>query len=209
MNGILPILQRVPVIPVAVIPRDLDPVNMASALLAGGIPVMEVTLRTPEGLPAIRRIHKEMEQMCVGAGTAWTAREAEEAIAAGAEFVVSPGRSDAVHAACLAHGVPYLPGVQTVSEAAYWMGQGLEAVKFFPASVAGGPAALKAFSSVLPGLSFCPTGGVSAANAPEYLALPSVPCVGGGWLFEKDAMAEGHWGRIQTLAATASRLGRL
>lgn len=206
MSGIIPVLERSPVIPVAVIDTGVSARQLADALLAGGISIIEVTLRTPQGLAAIDEIRRETDSMCVGAGTVWTAQEAIKAINAGAEFVVSPGRSDEVFKVCRMRGVPYLPGVQTVSEAAYWSRQGLEAVKFFPASVAGGVKALKAFASVLPELRFCPTGGISAADAPAYLALPAVPCVGGSWLLERDAIATGDWDRIAQLAAEASQL---
>ena len=206
MKEIIPILERSPVIPVAVIRAGTPARELAGALLAGGIPIIEVTLRTPEGLAAIAEIKREIGGICTGAGTVWTAQEALKAIEAGADFVVSPGRADEVFKICRMHGVPYLPGVQTVSEAAYWQRQGLAAVKFFPAGVAGGVAALEAFSSVLPELKFCPTGGISAATAPDYLALPAVPCVGGSWLLDQKAIAAGDWSRITQLAAEASRL---
>ncbi len=206
MTEIIPILQRSPVIPVAVVGAGVSACDLARALLAGGISIIEITLRTPQGLAAIGEIKRRVSGICIGAGTVWTAQEALQAMNAGAEFVVSPGRSDEVFKVCRMRGVPYLPGVQTVSEAAHWSQQGLAAVKFFPAGVAGGVAALKAFSSVLPDLKFCPTGGISAATAPDYLALPSVPCVGGSWLLEEQAIAAGDWRRITELAAEAAQL---
>lgn len=203
MTDIREVLKLSPVIPVAVIPDGADAVALARALLAGGVPVIEVTLRTPGAVDAIARIAAEVPEVFVGAGTVWTAEDAARAIDAGARFVVSPGRADSAMETCRARGVPYLPGVQTVSEAAHFAELGLPAVKFFPASVAGGVAALKALSSVLPNLAFCPTGGISAATAPDYLALPSVPCVGGSWVAEQDAVAAGDWSRIESLAAAA------
>lgn len=206
MTGIREVLALAPVIPVAVIPDGADAVALARALLAGGVPVIEVTLRTPGAAGAIARIAAEVPEMCVGAGTVWTAADANRAIDAGARFLVSPGRADAAMEVCRERGVPYLPGVQTVSEAAHFAQLGLQAVKFFPASVAGGPAALKALASVLPGLAFCPTGGITEATAPDYLALPSVPCVGGSWIADKDAMTAGDWPQIESLAAAAAKL---
>jgi len=206
VSSIREVLGLSRVIPVAVLPDDADAAAVAQALLRGGVPVIEVTLRTAGALDAIGRIAREVPGVCAGAGTVWNARDAERAIEQGARFIVSPGRTDDVLEVCQSWGVPYLPGVQTVSEAAHWVRQGLRAVKFFPAGVAGGVAALKALGSVLPELLFCPTGGITAASAPDYLALPQVPCIGGSWLVEQEAVARGDWARIEALAAEAAKL---
>ncbi len=152
------------VIPVAVIPKAADAVSIAAALLEGGVGIIEVTLRTREALAAIENISRELPDMCIGAGTVWTGKEARRAIEAGARFLVSPGRSDGALKVSSKRNIPYLPGAQTVSEVAYWKKKGLSAVKFFPASVAGGIPALKAFGSVFPDIAFCPTGGINAAK---------------------------------------------
>ena len=207
MTDISHILGISPVIPVVTFTPGEDAVAIARALLEGGVGIIEVTLRTQEGFSAIEVINREVPEMCTGAGTVWGASDALAAINGGANFIVSPGRTDEVHRVCQRQNVPYLPGIQTISEAAYWVGKGLTAVKFFPAEVAGGVAALKAFSSVFPDLMFCPTGGVSIQSAPRYLAMPCVPCVGGSWLVDGDAVKHRDWKKIRTLASQASLLG--
>ncbi|MES1926720.1 bifunctional 4-hydroxy-2-oxoglutarate aldolase/2-dehydro-3-deoxy-phosphogluconate aldolase [Salinisphaera sp. T31B1] len=196
-----------PVIPVVVTPTAEAGVEIARALLAGGIGVIEVTLRTAAGLDAIRAIGEHVPDICVGAGTVWTAAEAQNASDAGAAFIVSPGISDAVGDRCAELDLAYLPGAQTVSEIAHHRRRGLDAVKLFPASVVGGPKAIKAYASVFPDLQFCPTGGVSSDNAPDYLALDCIPCVGGSWLVDKTAVAEGNWQAITDQASAAAKLG--
>jgi 2-dehydro-3-deoxyphosphogluconate aldolase/(4S)-4-hydroxy-2-oxoglutarate aldolase len=202
-----PILKRGPVIPVVTVPDAADAPAIGQALLDGGIDIIEVTLRSAAGVSAIGEMRSSCPRLCVGAGTVWTQSQAADAIAAGAEFVVSPGFADAVLGECLDKAVPYLPGVQTVTEAARLVQRGARALKFFPASVAGGPAALKAFAAVFPGLEFCPTGGISPESAADYLALDCVPCVGGGWLTPENVLAARDWATIRSAAAVASALG--
>jgi 2-dehydro-3-deoxyphosphogluconate aldolase/(4S)-4-hydroxy-2-oxoglutarate aldolase len=201
-----PILELSPVIPVVTIPDASDAAALGRALLDGGIDIVEVTLRSAAGIAAIEALRADCRELCVGAGTVWTQAQTSDAIAAGAQFIVSPGFADAVLSECTDQNVPYLPGVQTVTETARLVQRGARAVKFFPASVAGGPAALKAFATVFPGLMFCPTGGITLETAPDYLALECVPCVGGGWLVPEAALASRDWDAIHTGAAAASRL---
>lgn len=201
-----------PVIPVVVVPDAEAGVAIARALAAGGIRVIEVTLRTEAGIDAIKAIAGEVDRICVGAGTVWSAAQADAAIDAGAQFLVSPGITDEVMGVARGRDVAYLPGAQTVSEIAHLDRQGATATKLFPASVAGGPAAIKAFSSVFPELVFCPTGGIKEDTVADYLALDAVPCVGGSWLTPADAIAAGDWQTITDRAAAAIRLadaGRL
>lgn len=195
------------VIPVAVIPTADVAAAIANALLDGGIGIIEVTLRTPDALDAIERIANDVPEMCIGAGTVWTSKEAKRAIDAGARFLVSPGRSDGVLKVSRKREVPYLPGAQTVSEVAHWKRKGLDAVKFFPASVAGGVPALKAFGSVFPHMAFCPTGGINPNNAGDYLALDNVPCLGGSWLLPGHELDNHDWKAVERLAREASLLG--
>ena len=154
------VMAIAPVIPVVVVSDAASAVEIARALVAGGIRVIEVTLRTEAGLAAIEAIAQQVDDICVGAGTVWTAAQAAQAIDAGAEFMVSPGIADEVNAVAQARDIAYLPGAQTVSEIAHLKRQGVTATKLFPASVVGGPAAIKAFASVFPDLVFCPTGGI-------------------------------------------------
>jgi 2-dehydro-3-deoxyphosphogluconate aldolase/(4S)-4-hydroxy-2-oxoglutarate aldolase len=206
MLSVRDVMRVAPVIPVASIEAHTDVAALAGALVRGGIPIIEITMRTPEALPAIEALRDEVPGICVGVGTAWTGPQALDAIAAGAQFVVSPGISDPVHEVCVSRDVPLLPGAQTASEIAHWVARGLTAVKFFPAEYAGGVGALKSFAAVFPGLEFCPTGGVSEANAAAYLTLPQVPCVGGSWLLDRAAIRACDWGRIETLARAATGL---
>jgi len=175
------ILDAAPVIPVLVIEREEDAVPIARALVAGGLRVLEVTLRTPAALGAIRAM-KQVEGAIVGAGTVLNARQYEQAVEAGSEFVVSPGFTSAVGDAAARSGVPLLPGVADAGDIMRVLDFGITRMKFFPAVVSGGVPGLKAFSSVFGGVRFCPTGGITLENAPEWLALPSVACVGGTWL---------------------------
>lgn len=189
------------VIPVVNIDDPGQAVPLAKALLEGGVGIIEVTLRTKAGVESIKRISQGVPDMCVGAGTVWTRKAAKQVRKAGAQFMVSPGRSDAVYKYCSKHQIALLPGVQTASEIAVWVERGYEAVKFFPAEVAGGVSALKAFSSVFGNLKFCPTGGISSESSQDYLSLPSVVCVGGSWLVSKKALAEGDWASITEAAS--------
>lgn len=197
-----------PVIPVATISRLGDAVPLAEALLDGGVSVIEVTLRADAALAAIEAIRKHCPEMYVGAGTVWSAEQAMRAASAGAEFLVSPGLADAVQDIASSLRLPHLAGGQTASELAHLVARGARAAKFFPAGPAGGPAAIKALAAVFPDLLFCPTGGVSEANAAEYLQLPCVPCVGGSWLVAEPLLAEQNWTAVRTLAMRAAQLGK-
>ena len=201
------VLKISPVIPVVVIPPEVDAVQLAQALLSGGIGVIEITLRTKNAVDAIESICNELDEICVGAGTVWSKEEAEKVIEAGAQFIVSPAFVRDVHHACLEHSIPYLPGVATVGEAAHCKSLGLSAVKVFPANIVGGPPAIKAFASVLPELTYCPTGGVNLDSAPEYLSLDNIVCVGGSWVIEKDNILAGDWKSVQkTVRETLQQL---
>ncbi|MES1927961.1 keto-hydroxyglutarate-aldolase/keto-deoxy-phosphogluconate aldolase [Salinisphaera dokdonensis CL-ES53] len=200
------VMAIAPVIPVVVVPDAASGVEIARALVAGGIGVIEVTLRTEAGLAAIEAIANEVDGICVGAGTVWTAAQAARAIDAGAEFMVSPGIADEVNGVAQTRDVAYLPGAQTVSEIAHLRRQGVDATKLFPASVVGGPAAIKAFLSVFPDLVFCPTGGIKEDTANDYLALDCVPCVGGSWLVSADAVNAGDWEAVRAAAERAAAL---
>ena len=204
----LQVMQDSPVIPVIVLTDVTQAVLMARALVAGGIRMLEVTLRTPQALACIEAIAREVPEAVTGAGTVRSAADAQACAMAGARFVVSPGYTHAVGQACRDLGLPLLPGVATGSEIMMAQEDGLTELKFFPAMQAGGPAMLKAWSGPFGDVRFCPTGGVSAANAAEFLALPNVVCVGGSWLTPADAMARGNWAQITALAHQACRLPR-
>ncbi|MFF0585862.1 bifunctional 4-hydroxy-2-oxoglutarate aldolase/2-dehydro-3-deoxy-phosphogluconate aldolase [Streptomyces sp. NPDC003781] len=201
------VLDLAPVVPVVVVDDLADAVPLARALVAGGLPAIEVTLRTPVALDAIRAIAGEVPGAVVGAGTVVTAEQVAEVVAAGARFLVSPGWTEALLEAMRASGVPFLPGVSTTSEVVALLERGVREMKFFPAEAAGGTAYLKALAAPLPQARFCPTGGISPASAPEYLALPNVGCVGGSWMLPKDALAGRDWGRVEALAREAAALG--
>ncbi|WP_017537651.1 bifunctional 4-hydroxy-2-oxoglutarate aldolase/2-dehydro-3-deoxy-phosphogluconate aldolase [Nocardiopsis halophila] len=195
-----------PVVPVVVLDDAGTAVPLARALARGGLPAIEVTLRTEAGLTAIERIAAEVPEAVVGAGTVTTPGLAAAAAKAGAAFLVSPGCTDRLRGAMADTGVPFLPGVATASEAMTLLEQGVDALKFFPAEAAGGRTYLKSLSGPLPQVRFCPTGGVTPASAPEYLALPNVGCVGGTWLTPRDAVEAGDWDRIESLAREAAAL---
>jgi 2-dehydro-3-deoxyphosphogluconate aldolase/(4S)-4-hydroxy-2-oxoglutarate aldolase len=196
-----------PVIPVLVVDDAAHARPLAEALVAGGLPVLEVTLRTPAALDAIRAM-AEVEGGVVGAGTLIRPADVVAAKAAGALFGVSPGVTDELLAACEAEDLPLLGGVATVTEAMRMLARGYDVAKFFPAEANGGAAALKAFAGPLPQVSFCPTGGVTPQNAPDYLKLPNVLCVGGSWVASAALMKAGRWDEIERLAREASRLER-
>ncbi len=198
------VLDLAPVVPVVVLEDAADAVPLARALVAGGLPAIEVTLRTSAALDAIKAIAAEVPDAVVGAGTVISARNVSDTVAAGARFLVSPGWTDALLNAMKASGVPFLPGVSTTSEVVALLERGVTEMKFFPAEAAGGTAYLKALSAPLPQARFCPTGGISLASAPSYLALPNVGCVGGSWMVPADAVAAGDWARVERLAAEAS-----
>ncbi|MFK0153635.1 bifunctional 4-hydroxy-2-oxoglutarate aldolase/2-dehydro-3-deoxy-phosphogluconate aldolase [Streptomyces sp. NPDC090493] len=200
------VLDLAPVVPVVVIEDAADAVPMARALLDGGLPVIEVTLRTPAALDAIRAVAAAVPDAVVGAGTVLTPEQVTECVAAGARFLVSPGWTDGLLAAMAASGVPYLPGVSTASEVVALLERGVREMKFFPAQAAGGTAYLRSLAGPLPRARFCPTGGIGPDNAPEYLALPNVGCVGGTWMVPADAVAAGDWDRVRELARGAAGL---
>jgi 2-dehydro-3-deoxyphosphogluconate aldolase/(4S)-4-hydroxy-2-oxoglutarate aldolase len=195
-----------PVIPVIVLRRVEHAVPMAEALLAGGVKVLEVTLRTPVALQCIEAIAKAVPQAIVGAGTLRSAADARAARDAGCWFGVSPGYTRDVGIACRDVGLALLPGVATASEVMAANADGLTLLKFFPAVPAGGVAMLKALHGPFPDVAFCPTGGLTADNAPQFLALPNVRVCGGSWLTPADAMEQGDWARITRLAREATQL---
>jgi len=195
-----------PVIPVIVIQRLQDAVPLAQALVAGGVRVLEVTMRTPVALAAIEAIARAVPEAIVGAGTIRSAADARAAKDAGSLFGVSPGYTAAVGAACRAAGLPLLPGVATASEVMAAQADGLGFLKFFPATAAGGIPMLKALAGPFPDVSFCPTGGITPETAPQFLALANVRVCGGSWLTPADAVAAGDWSRITELARAAGAL---
>ncbi|MCD2342103.1 bifunctional 4-hydroxy-2-oxoglutarate aldolase/2-dehydro-3-deoxy-phosphogluconate aldolase [Ideonella azotifigens] len=197
-----------PVIPVIVIDNLADAVPLAQALVAGGVKVLEVTLRTPVALQAIEAMVKAVQGAIVGAGTIRSADDARAAKAAGAVFGVSPGYTPEVGAACRELSLPLLPGVATASEVMMAQADGLRFLKFFPATAAGGIPMLKALAGPFPDVVFCPTGGISLQTAPDFLALPNVKVCGGSWLTPADAVKAGDWARITRLAQEASALAR-
>lgn len=201
------LLSVVPVVPVVVIDDLAHAVPVARALAAGGLPVIELTLRTPVALEAIHAIATEVPEILVGAGTIVSPGQIKLAIDAGAQFLVSPGSTPDLLSAMAASGVPFLPGTATVSEALAVLEAGFTEMKFFPAEAAGGAAYLRSIAAPLPAARFCPTGGITAASAPSYLSLPNVGCVGGSWLTPADALANGDWHRISTLATEAATMG--
>lgn len=200
------VLDVVPVMPVVVIDDLATAVPLARALVDGGLPAIELTLRTAVALDALRAIAAEVPEIALGAGTITAPAQAAAAVAAGARFLVSPGTTPALLEAMLETGVPFLPGTSTVSEVMTVLDAGLTEMKFFPAEAAGGAPYLKSVAGPLPQARFCPTGGITPASAPGYLALPNVGCVGGSWLTPADAVASGDWERISKLAAEAAAL---
>ena len=204
--NVLELMRLGPVIPVIVIERIEDAVPLARALVAGGVRVLELTLRTPVALRAIEAVSNEVEGAIVGVGTLTRPDDFERSVRAGAVFGVSPGLTLELIAAARANALPLLPGVMTPSEVLAARAAGFTEMKLFPAQQAGGVGMLKALGGPLPDVTFCPTGGINAASAPDFLALPNVACVGGSWLAPADAVAAGDWSRITSLAQAASRL---
>ncbi|MFD0909379.1 bifunctional 4-hydroxy-2-oxoglutarate aldolase/2-dehydro-3-deoxy-phosphogluconate aldolase [Ruegeria arenilitoris] len=194
-----------PIVPVLVVDDATHARPLAEALVAGGLPALEVTLRTPAALDAIRAM-AQVPGGVVGAGTLVTPDDVRAAKEAGAQFGVSPGATDALIAACEAEGLPLLPGAATATEAMRLLEQGYDMLKFFPAEASGGAPALKAIGAPLPQITFCPTGGVSPANARDYLSLPNVICAGGSWVAPKQMVTQGNWAGIETLAREAAAL---
>ena len=200
------LLLKVPVIPVLTIERVADAVPLARALAAGGLPVIEVTLRTASALDALRAIAAEVPEAVAGIGTVTTPADVTRACDAGAKFLVSPGTPAALADALADAPVSVLPGCATVTEAMTLAGRGFLVLKFFPAEPAGGARWLRAVAAPLPDIRFCPTGGIDAANAAAYLALPNVIAVGGSWVAPADAIAARDFARVTELARAAARL---
>lgn len=201
-----PILTAAPVVPVLTIEDTSTAVKLARALVKGGLPAIEITLRTAAALDAVRSVAAEVEGAFAGVGTVLDAAQLKQAEAAGAIFAVSPGASPGLLDAAADSALPLLPGAATASEAMALMERGYEILKFFPAGPAGGVAYLKALAAPLAAIRFCPTGGVSLQNAPDYLKLDNVICVGGSWVAPQDAIAAGDWQRIEELARQAAGL---
>ena len=206
MIDTLSLASHGPVIPVIVLQRVEDAVPLAEALLAGGVKVLEVTLRTPVALRCIEAIAKALPEALVGAGTIRSAADAQAALDAGSRFAVSPGYTAEIGVACRRIGLPLLPGVATASEVMAASADGLDFLKFFPAVQAGGLAMLKALGGPFPDIVFCPTGGITVESAPQFLALSNVKVCGGSWLTPADAVAAGDWARITRLAREACAL---
>jgi 2-dehydro-3-deoxyphosphogluconate aldolase/(4S)-4-hydroxy-2-oxoglutarate aldolase len=201
------LLGIAPVIPVVVLDSVDQAVPVARALVAGGLPVIELTLRTPVALDAMRAIAEEVPEITLGAGTVTSAELAKAARDAGASFLVSPGATPRLMEAMLDTGLPFLPGTATVSEVLAVLEYGVTQMKFFPAEVSGGTAYLASLPTVVPAARFCPTGGIRPGTAPDYLALPNVGCVGGTWITPKAALESGDWNTVTRLAAEAAALG--
>jgi len=204
--NVLELMRLGPVIPVIIIDRLEQAVPLAKALVAGGVRVLEVTLRTPVALEAIRAIASEVGDAIVGVGTISRPDDFVQAAAAGARFGVSPGLTPSLIDGARASGLPLLPGVMTPSDIIAARTAGFTELKLFPAQQAGGIGMLKALGSPFPDVMFCPTGGVTAESAPDFLVLPNVACVGGSWLTPKDIVAKGEWARITDLARAAASL---
>ncbi|ALN72515.1 2-dehydro-3-deoxy-phosphogluconate aldolase [Aureimonas sp. AU20] len=205
-HALLEILEAQPVMPVVAVESAADGVKLAEALVKGGLPAIEVTLRTPAALDAIRAISADVPGAICGAGTILTPRQFDEAVEAGSRFIVSPGTTHEVLDAAKTSEVPLLPGAATPSELMAMIEEGYEILKFFPAEQLGGIPYLKSLAPVFKAIRFCPTGGVSPSNVSDYLALPNVVCVGGSWIAPKDMIAEGRFDTITQLAREASAL---
>jgi 2-dehydro-3-deoxyphosphogluconate aldolase / (4S)-4-hydroxy-2-oxoglutarate aldolase len=198
------LLRETRIVPVITIHDVNSAIGLATALRDGGLPVLELTLRTEAGLPAIKRIASEVPDVVVGAGTVLTAQQYVDAREAGAEFIVSPGCTDQLLRAALDAGGAFLPGAVTASEVIRVLDAGIQLLKFFPAQSSGGTAAVKALGGPFPDVKFCPTGGIDLALAHEYLALPNVVCIGGSWMVPQSLIERGDWDAITQLAAEAS-----
>jgi 2-dehydro-3-deoxyphosphogluconate aldolase/(4S)-4-hydroxy-2-oxoglutarate aldolase len=207
-DKLLPILEGQSVIPVLKIERLADAVPLARALAAGGLPAVEITLRTPDAIDAIRLVADEVPEALVGAGTVLSARNFNQAVDAGARFIVSPGTTQELLDCARASDIPFLPGGITPSEIMALREEGYSVLKFFPAEQAGGAAFLKSLAAPLAGIRFCPTGGVSLANAHDYLGLSNVVCVGGSWVAPDDLIKAKDWSGITALARQAAGLPR-
>jgi 2-dehydro-3-deoxyphosphogluconate aldolase/(4S)-4-hydroxy-2-oxoglutarate aldolase len=200
------LIDRVPVIPVVVLHDVAHAVPVAEALVAGGVPVIELTLRTPAALRCIEEIATHVPEILLGAGTIVAPDQARQAQSAGAQFLVSPGTTDRLLSAMQDTGLPHLPGASTVTEVLRLLELGYSELKFFPAEVSGGVGFLKAIGAPVPQARFCPTGGITETSASSYLALPNVGCVGGTWLTPAGAIADRDWARISRLASESLEL---
>jgi len=207
-NKIQAILSRAPVVPVLVVDDASRAVDMAKALVAGGLPAIEITLRTPAALAAIEAVASRVADAIPGVGTVLSAKDLEAASHAGAQFAVSPGATPDLLAAALTSDLALLPGAATASEAMALFEAGYGFQKFFPAEAAGGAPFLKSLASPLPGIRFCPTGGITETNAPDYLKLDNVVCVGGSWVVPGELIARADWAGIESLARRASTLSQ-
>jgi 2-dehydro-3-deoxyphosphogluconate aldolase/(4S)-4-hydroxy-2-oxoglutarate aldolase len=205
-SAITRIMRTAPVIPVITIEQPEQALPLAEALVAGGLRVLEITLRTPHALAAITAIRQGLPDAIVGAGTVINRSNYQQALDAGAEFIVSPGFTPELLACAKSSAVPFLPGVNTPSEIMQLFGHGITAMKFFPAEAAGGVPMLKSLGAPLPQALFCPTGGITPANAKDYLALPNVACVGGSWMVTQELERAARWDRIRALAQEAAQL---
>jgi 2-dehydro-3-deoxyphosphogluconate aldolase/(4S)-4-hydroxy-2-oxoglutarate aldolase len=205
-NAVLAILRLAPVIPVLTVEGPADAVPLARALVAGGLPVLEITLRTPGALAAMEAIARDVPGAVVGAGTVLNVAQVRDSVSAGARFLVSPGATRTLAEAAASSPAPLLPGVATASEAMAMEELGYTVLKFFPAEPAGGVPYLKSLGAPLPQFTFCPTGGIDAEKAKAYLALPNVACVGGSWVTPAAALKAGDWAQVEALAAAAARL---
>ena len=205
-ESLIPVMTGQTVIPVLLIDKAADAVPLARALAKGGLPAIEITLRTSAALDAIRAVAEDVPEAIVGAGTILNAAHYEQAVTSGSKFIVSPGVTDAILKAADNSPVPLLPGCATASEVMSLRERGYTHVKFFPAEQAGGAAYLKALSSPLAGTFFCPTGGISLSNTMNYLTLPNVLCIGGSWIAPKELVNDGKWDEITALAAAAAAL---
>ena len=201
----LEVLNMAPVVPVLVVEDVTKAFDLGTALVAGGLPALEVTLRTDGALDVIAEMAR-VKGGFVGAGTLLTPQDVKEAKAAGAQFGVSPGATDVLIAACESMGLPLLPGAATASESMRLLEKGYSVQKFFPAEASGGAKALGSFASPLPQINFCPTGGISTKNACDYLSLSNVICVGGSWVAPRDFVISAEWTAIEALARAASQL---
>lgn len=194
------VMTSTAVVPVIVVDNVEQAINLGKALVAGGVPVLEVTLRTEAALDAIAALREQVPEAIVGAGTVCTREQYIKAVEVGSQFIISPGMTPDLLAVGKEYDVPYLPAVATISDILLGMEYGYDHFKFFPAEINGGVKALKAFAGPLADINFCPTGGVSPANYKEYLALPNVLCVGGSWIVPKDLIDAGKWDEITELA---------
>lgn len=200
------ICARARIMPVITIAREADILPLADALAAGGLTVLEVTLRSAHGLDAIRLLREQRPELCVGAGTVLDLPMLDAALEAGAQFIVTPGSTRELLQASLESPVPLLPGVSSASDIMLGYGLGYRRFKLFPAEVCGGTAALKALSGPFGGVKFCPTGGINPDNVQRYMALANVMCVGGTWMFDSEWVRNGDWARIQQCSAEALQL---